>query len=101
MASEAGTDHPLATGYALGSVRLPQLAQLWPQPLLPGFITLDAPAAARQGLQPATVSLPTGEGSWRNSGYALQWWAFALFTLGMSIRIAQGMAKKARTVARD
>ena len=101
LASEAGTDHGLATGYALGSVRLPQLAQLWPQPLLPGFITLDATAAASQGLQPATVSLPTGEGSWRNSGYALQWWAFALFTLGMSIRIAQGMAKKARTVARD
>ena len=96
LASEAGTDHTLATGYVLGSVRLPQLAQLWSQPLMPGFITLDATAAASQGLAPAALALPTGEGSWRNSGYALQWWAFALFTLGMSVRIAQSMGKKAR-----
>lgn len=96
LGSEAGTDHALATGYELGSVRLAQLAQLWPQPLLPGFITLDAAEAARQGLQPATVTLPTGDGSWRNSGYALQWWVFALFGLGMTIRIAQSMGKRER-----
>ncbi|MFT3860069.1 SURF1 family protein [Micropruina sp.] len=94
LPSEAAADHPLTTGYDLGSVRLAQLAQLWPKPLMPGFITLDASAATAQGLQPAAVTLPTGEGSWRNSGYALQWWVFALFGLGMSIRIAQSMATK-------
>lgn len=96
LPSEPGADHPLATGYELGSVRLPQLAQLWTQPLMPGFITLDAATSAAQGLAPASVTLPSGEGSWRNSGYALQWWVFALFALGMSIRIAQTMGKKAR-----
>ena len=97
LASEAGADHALARGYDLGSVRLAQLAQLWPEPLIPGFITLDSAEAARQGLQPAAVNLPTGEGSWRNSGYALQWWVFALFALGMTIKIAQGMGKRERT----
>ena len=96
LPSEPATDHPLATGYALGSVRLAQLAQLWPQPLMPGFITLDAETSAAQGLAPATVSLPSGEGSWRNSGYALQWWVFALFALGMSIRIARTMGRRSR-----
>lgn len=96
LASEPGADHTLATGYDLGSVRLAQLAQLWPEPLVPGFITLDPAEAARQGLQPAAVTLPSGEGSWRNSGYALQWWVFGLFALGMTIKIAQGMGKRER-----
>lgn len=94
LPSEPGADHPLASGYDLGSVRLPQLAQLWEQPLLPGFITLDAAESHRQGLSPATVTLPEGEGSWRNSGYALQWWVFALFALAMAWRIAHSMGKR-------
>ncbi|MFT4216017.1 MAG: SURF1 family protein [Micropruina sp.] len=94
LPSEAADDTPTSRGYTLSTVRLPQLAQLWPQPLMPGFITLDAAASARQGLSPATVSLPEGEGSWRNSGYALQWWAFALFALGMSWRIAHSIGKR-------
>lgn len=94
LPSEPGTDHALATGYSLGSVRLAQLAQLWPEPLMPGFITLDAAEAAAQGLPPATVSLPEQEGSWRNSGYALQWWVFAVFGFGMAVKIAQSMGKR-------
>ena len=96
LPSEPATDHALTTGYVLGSVRLAQLAQLWPQPLMPGFITLGADEASRQGLQPASVSLPMGDGSWRNSGYALQWWVFALFGLGMTIKIAQSMGRRER-----
>ncbi len=96
LPSEPAADHPLATGYALGSVRLPQLAQLWTQPLMPGFITLGPEAAGAQGLAPATVVLPSGEGSWRNSGYALQWWVFAVFGLGMAIRVAQSMGRRDR-----
>ncbi|HMS38255.1 MAG TPA: SURF1 family protein, partial [Arachnia sp.] len=60
-----------------GAVRLAGLAQLWPQQLLPGFLTLDAEGAHAHGLAPATVDLGTGEGSWQNYGYALQWWVFA------------------------
>lgn len=99
LPSEPPTDHALTRGYTLGSIRLPQLAQLWSQPLMPGFITLDAAESQRQGLQPAGVTLPSGEGSWRNSGYALQWWVFALFGLGMSLKIAQSMGRKQRGMA--
>ena len=100
LPSEAGEDSPLTSGYTLSSVRLPQLAQLWAQPLMPGFITLDGAASTTQGLAPATVSLPEGEGSWRNSGYALQWWVFALFALGMTGKIAHSMGKR-RTDAKS
>ena len=103
LPSEPAADHKLATGYSLGSVRLAQLAQLWTQPLLPGFVTLTADEASQQGLQPAVVALPTGDGSWRNSGYALQWWVFALFGLGATIKIAQSMGRRERnpTVVHD
>lgn len=94
LPSEPGADHSLASGYNLGSVRLPQLAQLWDEPLMPGFITLDAAESGRQGLAPASVTLPDGEGSWRNSGYAMQWWVFALFALGMTWKIAHSMGKR-------
>lgn len=99
LPSESGADHALTTGYSLGSVRLPQLAQLWSQPLLPGFITLPDVAAAEQGLPPAAVTLPTGDGSWRNSGYALQWWVFALFGLGAAIKIASAIGRKKAPVS--
>lgn len=99
LPSEPAADHDLATGYSLGSVRLAQLAQLWTQPLMPGFITLGADESSRQGLQPATVSLPLGDGSWRNSGYALQWWVFALFGLGVTIKIASAMGRRQRNTA--
>ena len=98
LPSEPGADHSLVRGYNLGSVRLPQLAQLWDEPLMPGFITLDSTESGQQGLAPASVTLPDGEGSWRNSGYALQWWVFALFALGMTWKIAHSMGKRgART----
>lgn len=99
MPSEPAADHPLTTGYTLGSVRLAQLAQLWPQPLMPGFVTLDTAEASAQGLPAATVTLPEQEGSWRNSGYALQWWVFALFGLGMTLKIAQNMGRRDPTLS--
>ena len=83
----------------LASVRMPSLAQLWPQQLVPGFVTLDAPDAAAQGLTQAPVSLPTGEGSAQNSGYALQWWVFAAFGMGLAIKIAHAMGVKERKAA--
>ena len=85
----------------LASVRMPALAQLWPQQLVPGFVTLDAADAAAHGLAPAHVHLPTGEGSSRNSGYALQWWVFAAFGMGMAIKIAHSLGVRERRAAEE
>jgi cytochrome oxidase assembly protein ShyY1 len=93
LPSEPGADHSVPAG-ALPSVRLPALAQDWPQQLLPGFITLPAQDSATQGLGEATVSLPTGEGSIQNIGYALQWWVFAAFGAFMTVRFVRALGTK-------
>ena len=93
LPSEPGADHTVPEG-ALASVRLPLLAQRWPQQLVPGFVTLNAADAESQGLVPATVSLPEGEGSWRNGGYALQWWVFAAFAVGLTLRMARTIGRR-------
>ena len=87
LPSEPGTDTPW------GSVRLPALAQQWPQQLLPGFVTLSGDGARAQGLEPARVALPSGEGSWQNYGYALQWWVFAAFALFMAGRFVRAIGR--------
>jgi surfeit locus 1 family protein len=73
----------------LSSVRLPSLAQLWPGELIGGFVTLSASDAVAQGLEPAPVELPAGQGRLRNAAYALQWWLFAAFAVAMAIRMAR------------
>lgn len=83
LPSEEAADHAVPVG-SYGSVRLPLLAQQWNQQLLPGFVTLDAAAAASQGLTAASVTLPTGDASLQNLGYALQWWVFAGFAAFMT-----------------
>lgn len=93
LPSEAGADHTAPEG-ALGSVRLPLLAQVWPQQLIPGFITLPAADSASQGLEQAKVSLPTGEGSVQNAGYALQWWVFAAFAAFMTVRFVRTIGRQ-------
>ena len=75
----------------LGSVRMPLLAQRWPQRLVPGFVTLSAEDAAAQGLAQASVTLPQGRGAFQNGGYALQWWIFAAFALGSRIKLAHSV----------
>lgn len=77
----------------IAAVRLPVLAQVWPQQLMPGYVTLEADAAAKFGLSAAALALPDGEGSVRNEGYAVQWWAFAAFAIGISIKIARDIGK--------
>lgn len=85
----------------IASVRMPLLAQRWSQPLTPGFVTLDAADAAAHGLAEAPVDLPHGEGSFQNGGYALQWWIFAAFALGMSIKLAQSLGRRDRQARED
>jgi surfeit locus 1 family protein len=77
----------------MGSIRVPQLAQQWPGPLVDGFVTLAPAEASAQGLQPAVVALPEGRGRLRNGAYALQWWMFAAFTVVMAIRIARDVGR--------
>lgn len=93
LPTEEAADTPSAPG-TLGSVRLPSLAQDWPQQLLPGFLTLSAADAASQGLGAAAVVLPTGEGSFTNIGYALQWWVFAAFGAFMTIRFVRALGRQ-------
>ena len=72
-------------------VRVAELAQTWPGPLVDGFVTLSPGDAERQGLEPATVRLPEGRGRLRNGAYAMQWWLFAGFAVVMAVRIARDM----------
>ncbi len=88
MPTEPRNDDPDAV------VRLAALAQQWPQQLLPGFLTLDAAGAHAQGLETAPVTLTTGEGSWQNYGYALQWWVFAGFAIFMTLRFVRALGRQ-------
>jgi surfeit locus 1 family protein len=91
LPSEPAT--PASGPDSLGSLRIPQLAQRWPGPLIEGFVTLDAAEARAQGLEPAPVALPEGRGRLRNGAYALQWWVFAAFTVVLSWRIARDVGR--------
>ena len=90
LPSEAGSGRS-DTGTDLGTVRLPVLAQFWPQQLLPGFITLGAADSTAQGLGESVVALPSGSGSIQNIGYALQWWVFAAFGAFMTVRFVRAL----------
>lgn len=83
---------PLPDGQ-IASVRLPTLAQTWPGPFVNGFVTLDTDASSAEGLAPTAVNLPVAQGRLRNGAYALQWWVFAAFALGMSIRVARDLGR--------
>lgn len=93
LPSQPGSDQSAPAGQ-LGSVRLPEIAQLWPQQLLPGYLTLDSSTSAAQELGPARVSLPGGEGSVQNAGYALQWWVFAGFAALMTHRFTVTIGRR-------
>jgi surfeit locus 1 family protein len=93
LPTEAAADWPVPSG-AYGSVRLQALAQVWPQPVVSGYVTLDASEAQSQGLSVAAVVLPTLDGQFRNAGYALQWWAFAIFALVMSVLLARNYRRR-------
>lgn len=88
LPSEAEPESELPEGQ-LGSVRLPRIAQLWDQPLVPGFVVQDADAARAQGLTPAEVTLPSNAGQARNQGYALQWWIFAAAAMAATVKLSR------------
>lgn len=92
LPSEAEPTQELPAGQ-LGTVRLPRIAQLWPQPLVPGFVVLDGPAATAQGFTPAEVALPSNAGHARNQGYALQWWIFAAAAIAATVKLSRDSAR--------
>ncbi len=98
LPTEAQADHPVPAG-SYGSVRLQALAQVWRQPLVAGYVTLGEADATAQGMRPATVVLPTYDGQSRNGGYALQWWAFGVFGLAMSVVFARNYHRRGLALA--
>ncbi len=78
----------------LGSVRVPALAQLWPQRLIEGYLVLAPPDAQAQLLEPAPLVLPEGQGRLRNGAYAVQWWIFAAFAVVMAAKIAKDLGDR-------
>ncbi|HET9873222.1 MAG TPA: SURF1 family protein [Propionibacteriaceae bacterium] len=89
-----------ATPGQIRSVRIPALAQEWPGPLVGGFVVLSSADSSAQGLRPAPVVLPEGQGRLRNGAYALQWWLFAAFAVAMAARMARdfGMSEDVATL---
>ena len=82
----------------VASLRIPELVQSWPSPMINGYVSLGQADSAAQGLPVAPYSLPDGDESTRNAGYALQWWVFAGVAVVGSVVIArsQGPAKLTR-----
>ena len=76
---------------SLPTLRLQELVQDWPQPMIAGYVTLDANGAARFGLDPATAALPEAQGTSMHQGSALQWWVFAAAAVAFSIVVARGL----------
>jgi surfeit locus 1 family protein len=72
------------TDDVLPSVRIPDLLQRSHRDLYAGYVILDQPAGARDGLAPVTPdSLPEAPASagLRNLLYAFQWWIFGGFAV--------------------
>lgn len=90
------TDAPAGTQ---PSLRLQELVQQWPSPMIAGYVTLDAAGAEQFGLSPAMAELPEAQGTSMHQGYALQWWVFAAASIAFSIVVARGfkeVPKKSR-----
>lgn len=79
---------------SVATLRLQELVQEWPGPMIGGYVTLPADAAARFGLEPAESKLPEVEGTAMHQGYALQWWVFAGAAVAFSIVVARGFTPR-------
>ncbi len=94
------TPPPDAPSDSMPTLRLQELVQEWPQPMVAGYVTLDANGAARFGLEPAEAALPEAQGTSMHQGYALQWWVFAAAAIAFSIVVARGLTPSAREETR-
>lgn len=94
MPSEATDETPVEPGQ-LSSVRLSVLAQQWPWPLVAGFVTLTADDTT-PGLAFEAPELPREGGALRNGAYAIQWWVFAAFAVGLGLKMARDFGREAQ-----
>jgi surfeit locus 1 family protein len=99
LPTEEHLPEPDLPGGQIASVRLPALAQLWPGPLVGGYVNLSSVDATSQGLAPAPSQLPEAPGRLRNGAYSMQWWLFAAFTVFMAFRMARDIGLRDREVA--
>ena len=71
-------------------VAVAELAALWPQPMITGFVVMDSQTPATG---PALTQVPPpasdGKLDWGNLSYAIQWWAFALIALLFWFRLVR------------
>jgi cytochrome oxidase assembly protein ShyY1 len=94
QASEAAGALDVDAGTAEG-ISTAQLVNVWGGPIWSGYLVLDDSSA---GPDDAVERLPApqaggGEGlDLRNLGYALQWWIFGLFAVGLWIRMVRDEA---------
>lgn len=95
LPSEPTTDDPVGAG-EISSVRVSVLAQRWSWPLASGFVTLDEPTARTQGLAYELPELPREGGELRNGAYAVQWWVFAAFAIGLGLKMARDLGREDR-----
>lgn len=93
LPSEPTLDQQLPDGQ-LSSVRVSVLAQSWDWPLVAGFATLPAELSDAQGLGYAAPEMPREGGEFRNAAYAVQWWVFAAFAIGMGIKMARDFGRE-------
>jgi surfeit locus 1 family protein len=96
LPTEEHLPEPDLPGGQIASVRLPALAQLWPGPLVGGYVNLSSVDATSQGLAPAPSQLPEAPGRLRNGAYSMQWWLFAAFTVFMAFRMARDIGLRDR-----
>ena len=57
------------------------------------YVTVSDENARDQGLEPPILPLPEVKGSPQNSGYALQWWVFAVVSIVLSILAARTIGR--------
>lgn len=100
LPTEAEPTRTLPAGQ-LGTVRLQRLVQLWPDQLMPGFLSLDAAGAGAQGLTAAVVDVPSAAGQARNNGYALQWWIFAAAAIAATVKLSRDAGRGSGLISGD
>lgn len=89
---DSGENDPDAPG-VITAIRVQRLAQQWPGALVNGYVTLAPGEASSQGIASSPYRLPDAPGRLRNGAYAVQWWVFAAFAIGMAIKIARDLGR--------
>ena len=77
------------------SISTAQLVNVWGSPIYSGYLVLSASSPAQDGaLEPLPPPQPRGGSGYdlRNLGYALQWWIFGLFAVGLWLRLVRDEA---------